>query len=349
MRVASDNQRGLHVLLGLATALLFFGSILLHELGHAYQASREGIRTEAITLWALGGMAFLERDDLNTGPEFRVAVAGPVVTGLLALLFGLLVEFGDPLGISPLVRGLFQSAGSTQKFLLAINLIPAFPLDGGRMFLALIWKASGNRTTAGRISSSIGKGFGGLLVAVGALGLLSPTLSSLLPAPLRIDSLVAILIGFFIYNANRSAAPPPHAEALNGGGGAADTGPRVLDFMVSDFVVAEPGMTITALLEGLERVQIRPIGLVLQDGAPVGMISKCSAEKVPHGERGTKLVSDVMTRKEDIRVLQATDTLSKAGEALKAGPDTAVVLHNGVVVGLLSVSDLARSQGPRAG
>jgi len=336
-------HKGTIALVGLAMAVLFVGSILLHELGHAYQASREGMRTEAITLWALGGMAFIERDELKPGPEFRVAVAGPVVTGLLALLFGLLGASGDRLGLSPLVRRVLYNSGSTQQILLVFNLIPAFPLDGGRMLMAAIWKVTGNLTTASRVSSAIGKGFGVVLMAIGVVGLLSRQLADLLPAALRVDSFFAILIGFFFYNSNRGAPLAFQLSAAEGTGAPPRAGPRVADYMVKDFVVAAPDMTVAHLLEALSKVQIRPIALVLQDGAPVGMISRYAAEKVAEQEREARLVSGVMTKKDEIRVLQASDTLAQARRALESGPETAVVLQNDVVVGLLSVSDVARA------
>src|SRR6185503_12895699 len=164
--------------LAVVSALLFFLSILLHELGHAWVALRNGIPILGIDLWMFGGVAKLGKDADSPGVEFRVAVAGPVVTVLIAAVcFGLASAISgtsDAINSSQFDQ---STTGATTAvlgyltiinvFLLAFNLIPAFPLDGGRIARAIAWKITGDRHRATRFAARIGIAFGWLLMAGG--------------------------------------------------------------------------------------------------------------------------------------------------------------------------------------
>ena len=164
--------------LAVASALLFFFSVLLHELGHAVVAKRNGIGIAGIDLWLLGGVAKMERDTDSPGLEFRVAAAGPLVTLLIALAcFGAGVLIGgtsetlnaatfDPDNDSEVLAVLGYLA-FINLALLVFNLIPAFPLDGGRLARAAAWKVTGDRRRATRIAARLGRGFSYLMVAGG--------------------------------------------------------------------------------------------------------------------------------------------------------------------------------------
>ena len=165
-------------LVAVAASLLFFASIVLHELGHALAARREGITTTAIDLWFFGGIAKLSRDTDSPGAEFKIAGAGPAVTALIcAICIGLvaalaegsvldLILLSDGVTVSPAVALLGFLAG-WNLLLLVFNLIPAFPLDGGRLLRAAVWAATGERHRATRLAGRIGEYFGYLLVALG--------------------------------------------------------------------------------------------------------------------------------------------------------------------------------------
>lgn len=330
----------------LLLAAAFLTTILLHELGHVFQARREGMEVQGVTLWALGGVAHLSGGTPSAGRDFRVAAAGPAVTALLAAAFHAVSLLG-PAGGGSTGGGRAVAAidllGRTQIWLLVFNLIPAYPLDGGRMFLALLWRLRDNLTSASRTAAAVGKGFGGMLMAVGALGLLSPRLLSALPSAFRINSVAGVLVGYFIFSANRSAVELLQAGSSGAAGQTERRGLVVADFMNRDFVIAEPQMTVENLLRALSHLSVRPIALVIDDGRPLGMVSKQAAEKVPLGERESKRLVEVMVARGDIRTVNATDPLAAARRALEDGPETAVVLHNDVVVGLVSVSDVAHA------
>jgi len=171
-------------LLALASAIAFFASILLHELGHAIVALRNGIGITDITLWLFGGVARMSRDTDSPGTEFRIAAAGPAVTLLIIVALGglgLAIGGADELwnaltlGDSSELTAAMSVIGwlaSINVILLVFNLIPAFPLDGGRIARAIAWKLSGDRNRATRFAATVGQGFSYLFIALGLLLLL---------------------------------------------------------------------------------------------------------------------------------------------------------------------------------
>ena len=161
-------------------AVLFFGSIVLHELGHAVAARRSGIDVAGIDLFFFGGVMKMSRDTDTAGREFFVAVAGPLVTLAIVIVgtaVGIAVAGGqdafldaallDSTTVPPLAVQLVSFLVTMNAILLVFNLVPAFPLDGGRIARAAIWKLTGDRARATRISGYIGQGFAALLVGYG--------------------------------------------------------------------------------------------------------------------------------------------------------------------------------------
>src|SRR5215217_2360025 len=162
-------------------SVLFFGSILLHELGHALAARREGIVVDGIDLFLFGGVMRMSRDTDSPGAEFRVAVAGPLVTlAIMALASGAAIvlagvdSFWDAASLSSSADAspaevVVSLLVSMNLVLLLFNLVPAFPLDGGRIARAAAWKLTGDRHRATRFAARIGIAFGWLLVGLGLL------------------------------------------------------------------------------------------------------------------------------------------------------------------------------------
>lgn len=148
--------------LGLLTSILFFGSVLAHELGHSFVALRNNIPVKSISLFFLGGVAEIEREPDEPGQEFRIAIAGPMVSLVLALAFNSLA--GALTGL-PFLAAAAEYLGRVNLLLGLFNLIPGFPMDGGRILRAVIWKLSGDNYRATRAAS-----FTGQLVAIGFIG-----------------------------------------------------------------------------------------------------------------------------------------------------------------------------------
>lgn len=171
----SDTQAYVVAVIG---AALFFSSLVLHELGHAVVARRNGIGIEGIDLWFFGGLAKLSRDSRTPGEEFRIAAAGPAVTLLVCAVCAGLglglsqagefvdnVEF-DTATTSPALA-LASWLFTVNAFLFAFNMVPAFPLDGGRIARAAAWRLTGDKNRGTRFSARLGQGFSFLLIGVG--------------------------------------------------------------------------------------------------------------------------------------------------------------------------------------
>ena len=165
--------------IAVAAAALFFVSIVLHELGHARVAQRNGIAINGIDLWFFGGVAKLDRDTQSPGEEFRISAAGPAVTALIVVAATALAvalsstqevldsaRFSDA-DVSPTIA-LLSWLATINLFLLVFNLVPAFPLDGGRIARAIAWRVTGDKHRGTRIAGRMGQAFSYLLIGAGA-------------------------------------------------------------------------------------------------------------------------------------------------------------------------------------
>jgi Zn-dependent protease len=199
--------------------LLFFFSLILHELGHALVARRLGIGISGIDLWFFGGVARMTRDTDSPGTEFKVAAAGPAVTLVIVVVcvtLGALISqgaaldamrFADDTHVSP-VLALLAFLATINAFLFVFNLVPAFPLDGGRLARAVIWRFTGNRNSATRIAGGIGVAFAYLIIGFGIF---------LAARGGLVDGLWLVVLGWFIAQSARSAvASTAFTERLDG-------------------------------------------------------------------------------------------------------------------------------------
>ena len=184
---------GVHLLMGLVTSLLFFGSVLAHELGHANLALRDRIPVKGITLFLFGGVAQITQEPRSPGSEFRIAIAGPLTSLGLAGLFGLLYFFDQAV---PMLAAPSQYLMRINLMLALFNLVPGFPLDGGRVLRALIWKWTGSLQKATRVAS-----MGGQLTAFAFIGLGILTIVN----GQFFNGLWLVFIGWFLQNAASSA------------------------------------------------------------------------------------------------------------------------------------------------
>ena len=169
--------------------VLFFASVVAHEIGHSVVAQREGIQVRAITLWLLGGVAEIEREAESPGAEFRIAAAGPAVSLALALTFsGIGMAVGAAFGTSVLSTMIIW-LGLINGFLAVFNLLPAAPLDGGRILAAFLWWRNGNPHRARARAAFVGQGFGIAVSALGAFSLFNG------------GSVILLILGWFLVSA----------------------------------------------------------------------------------------------------------------------------------------------------
>lgn len=191
-----------YALWGFLAAGLLSGSILAHELGHATTAQNRGIGIEGITLWLLGGVAQMKAEANTPRDAFAIAAAGPAVSVGLAILTGVLAVGGGLIGGSPLVIATLGYLALVNAGLALFNLIPALPLDGGRILQSWKWHKGGDREVATVDAAKIGRLFGFALVGLGLLQLFGGLG----------NGLWTIMLGFFV--ASRARAERRHAERI---------------------------------------------------------------------------------------------------------------------------------------
>jgi len=286
---APDNAIGPYAL-AVASAVAFFGSILLHELGHAFVALRRGIGISDITLWMFGGVARMTRDSDSPGTEFKIAIAGPVVTALIAIAciaVGILGAGSHDFWEAMRVRDQAHTSGilalvawlaSINLLILAFNLIPAFPLDGGRVARAIAWKVTGDRNRATRGAARVGQGFSYLFIALGILLFIRGDL---------INGVWLGLIGFILLQSARGAVMQTEFTSRI-------EGIRVADVMDDDPVaIPEDASVERALDEFFLRYRWPWFPVVDPAQRFLGLIERGAADAVPEVSRTSSTVRDV--------------------------------------------------------
>jgi Zn-dependent protease len=328
-----------------AAALLFFFSLILHELGHALVAKRNGIEIAGIDLWFFGGVARMSRDTDSPGVEFRVSAAGPAVTLLIvALCFGIGALMVGPTDFLDAARLQSDAASSPAVLLVSFlasinalvfvfNLIPAFPLDGGRIARAIAWKITGDRSKATKISAGLGQVFAWLLMAVGVLWLV--TLGSL-------TGLYWLVLGFFLLTAARGAVVQTNFQD------------RIADVTVADIMDREP-VTIPADLPAerafdgyFRRYQgWEWFPVVDAAGRFVGIVHRPALEHVVHlgGSQAERPVRDLMVADDGRGSVGADAPLEQllSSEPLRTVGALFAVDAEGVLRGVVTLDQVRRA------
>ena len=330
--------------LAVLSALLFFLSILLHELGHAWVAIRNGIPILGIDLWMFGGVATLGRESTSPGVEFRIAVAGPLVTlaiaGLCFALGSAISSSSDVLHSSQFESNVNGSATavlgyltSINVLLLAFNLIPAFPLDGGRIARAIAWKVTGDRNRATRFAAMLGRLGGYGMIAFGAYLFLA--------RDSQVSGLWLAFIGFFLASAARSAEQ------------SAEFSGRIEHIRVADVMDEEPvAIREDAPVAEAEREYFLRYGwpwfpVVDSSGRLVGVVSREAVDSVGSQDRETRTVGTVMARddgssglrvslEEPLETLLSQEGLARLGAIM-------AVDGEGVLRGIVTVDAVRRA------
>lgn len=326
--VFPDTNPGLsdatYAAMGAAGALLLFASLALHELGHALQARREDVPIEGITLWLLGGVARFRGRFPSAGAELRIAIAGPLVSLVLGVaLLGLSLALPLPAALD----GVLHYLGVMNLVLLAFNMIPALPLDGGRVLRAVLWARNGDFGTATRSAVAISTVFGRVLVGGGiVLVLLTGALGGLWFA----------LIGWFLLN----AAAGEGMMALD----SAHAGPFVADLMVRAPVGVPAGTSVERFLDEVVVPHRHVVYPVLAAGGIVGLVSFRDALHVRREERETRRVEELMVPLGRVLVLDGERPLvDVVGELMAAPLRRGLVTVDGEPTGLLSPTDALRA------
>ncbi|HEY8515478.1 MAG TPA: site-2 protease family protein [Candidatus Binatia bacterium] len=310
-----------YFVVGLIATLLFFASVLIHELSHAFVANALGNRVDTITLFVFGGMAHLTEESRSPANEMKIAGVGPLTSMALAALFWLGARLLDALGAEPMWVGVFGYLGTINLALAVFNLLPGFPLDGGRLLRAFFWYRSGDLRQATARAASWGSGIAIGLMVLGALEIFKGAL---------IGGFWLILIGLFLRGAAEAGYHGLVTEQM-----LAHT--RVRDVMVKDPVKIPPDLTIA---QAIEDYFLRygfggfPVG---DDGDVQGILSLRQVRACPAEERARVRVAELMRRATPEVVVSPDESVVGAMRRMAAADSgRLLVLEHGRLAGLIT-------------
>jgi Zn-dependent protease len=307
-------------------AALFFASVLAHELSHALVARRFGVTVRDITLFVFGGAATLEGDARTPRQEALIAVAGPLCSLLLGGAFYLLGVAVGQEQVAAVVGWLAFINVTLGLF----NMIPGFPMDGGRLLRALLWKVRGDQLAATRNAATVGRGFGYLLIGVGAYIAFEGEVFS---------GIWLALIGWFISSAAESSVAQVSMQRLL-------RGVKVRDVMEAEPPSVTPNESVADLVnERLMRGANRSFLVRHDDGGLAGIVTLTDIRRIAPEDWATARVTDIMTRFPELVKVAPDDELDSALDVLqeKEVNQLPVVGDDGrTVLGLLTRAGILR-------
>lgn len=312
---------------GIIASLVFFTSVLIHELSHSLVGKANGIPVKSITLFIFGGIAHMTREASHHSAELKMAAAGPLSSLVLAGLFFLLHlatrNIIEPVGAAAFWLALINAA------LAIFNLIPGFPLDGGRVFRSLIWRFSGNYQLATKIATRVGRGVGYLFIAGGI------ALVFLLPGQ-WFSGIWLAFIGWFLQNtASASYRQSQWQRTLQG--------TTVAELMTPNCPVITPDTTINRLVEEYIFASGHHCFLVISEGELTGILTLGNIKSVARPDWETTQVKDIMTPAGKLVVVSPEqDGLSVLEQMQENNLNQLPVVREGKVIGLITRDNLIR-------
>jgi Zn-dependent protease/CBS domain-containing protein len=310
-------------LLGVVSALLLFGSVLVHELGHSLVATARGLRVDNITLFIFGGISSIAGEATSARDEFLIAVVGPLTSLVLAGVFWVI---GQIVSSTSAVGAVAGYLAFTNLLLGGFNIVPAFPLDGGRVLRSIIWGVTGDMPRATRISSYVGQAFAFVLIGWGVVRAFSG------------DVFGGLWIGFIGWFLNSGAEGSRQQVAVQSQLAGVlvtrvmDPSPETLSSRVSvrDFVMEH------ALRRGQRALP------VVEDGRLLGIVSVTDAKHLNQDAWAITPVRDVMTRV-PLKTLTPEDDLAAALQLMvESGVHQLPIVRNDALLGMLSRGDVMR-------
>ena len=311
------------------TAVLFFVTLLLHELAHCIVAKLHGLRVQAITLFALGGVSQIESEATDAKAEFWIAIVGPLTSIILGYIFVWLARAfawrgGEP--ASPIIA-LLLWLGYINIALAFFNMIPGFPLDGGRVLRAIAWWITGSAEKATRIASQIGQGVAILLILLGLYRFFVGA---------NIDGLWLIFIGWFLLDAARSSY-------LQVGMIVGLRDRRVSDIMESDCASVEGCLTLADLFDQYLLHSASRCFVVVQDGRVAGLVTPGELKRVPRENWPQTSVQSIMRPLRQVPVVSPEMPALQALEVMgHTNTNQSAVVSDGKLQGIFSRGQIVR-------
>ena len=327
--VAPDWSSPLYWAMGIVTSLLFFASILAHELAHSLVGRANNIPIKSITLFIFGGVAQMTREARSAGAELKMAAAGPVCSLVIAGLFYVVWSFTQDL-VTP-VADMFFWLFIINVALAVFNLIPGFPLDGGRVFRSILWKVTGNYKRSTRIATRVGQGTGYLFILGGIL------IIFLQPFGLSwFNGLWLAFIGWFLGNAaSASYRQVQWRGALRGF--------TASQAMTSDCPVVPLSITVSQLVQGYILSSGRDCFLVADEDEVRGVLTLHNIKSVSQSSWGVTQVKEIMTPIDRLKTAYpGQDALSILEQMDESSINQMAVVSEGRIIGLITHDNLIR-------
>jgi Zn-dependent protease/CBS domain-containing protein len=336
-----------------AAALLFFVSVLLHELSHAVVANTQNIPVRRITLFVFGGMAHMEKEPPSAKAEFLMAIVGPITSlaiGFVSTMIGLALagdvfqRYDDPAqavqAIGPAAT-LFLWLGPINILLGLFNMVPGFPLDGGRVLRSVLWWATGSLDRATRWAAGAGRGFAWLLIGTGIFmlfGGIVPALGGGL-----IQGLWLVIIGWFL---NVAAQASYQQQILSSG----LSGVTAADLMLTRFEVVSPETRMSELVRDYVLGSDQRAFPVLRGGSLEGLVSLTDIREVPEPAWSDTRVGEAMTPTDRLVVLEPEDSAVDVLQTLSTrGINQIPIVEGDRLVGMVRREDIVRWLSFRSG
>jgi Zn-dependent protease/CBS domain-containing protein len=311
--------------MGVAGALGLFVSILVHELSHAIMARRYGVQIKGITLFIFGGVAEMEGEPPHARAEFMIAIVGPITSFLIAFVFyGAYRAVHAATWPVPAI-GVVGYLSLINALLAVFNLVPGFPLDGGRILRSILWGWKQNLRWATRVASRVGSGFGMVLILLGVLQVLRGHF---------VGGMWWFLIGMFLRGAaNMSYQQVLMRQALEG--------EPVRRFMKPDPVTVPPGISVEQLVEDYIYKHHYKLFPVVKGGALVGSVSLGQVKEVPRAEWAQRAVGDLARPCSRDNTIGPNDDATKALALMsRTGASRLMVVDGDRLVGIIALKDL---------
>lgn len=305
------------------TAFISFASVLAHELAHSLVSKARGVPVHSITLFIFGGVARISDEPKSPGSEFWMALAGPATSVAIGIIFGALY-LATGRGHTPLAA-LAASLSYINLFVAGFNLIPGFPLDGGRIFRSIVWRITGNLRKATRIASGVGKVVAYLFILWGFGTALSGN---------WFGGIWIAFIGWFLQNAAASSYRQlAIRETLQG--------VKVGEVMIRDCPALPKDLTIKDLVDRYILPTNRRCFPVVDDGKILGIISLHDVKEIPRSEWGTTSVTEAMTTLDGLKTARPDDDLYVVMRQMtEEGVNQLPVLEDGQLLGMIARDNL---------
>ncbi len=313
--------------MAIATTIGFLFSIVFHEMSHSLVARHYGMPIRGITLFLFGGVAEMEQEPPSAKSEFLMAAAGPAASFVLSAAFFTLLALAEAWKLPAALKGTLWYLGFINAVLALFNLIPAFPLDGGRMLRAALWYWRKNLIWATRIATRAGEFFGILLIVLGVIGVINGNF---------IGGMWRFLIGMFL----RGAASTSYRALI---ARTALEGVPVSRLMTREPVAVPPDVSIATFIEDFVYRHHHRCFPVASNGILIGSVGTEQAAKIDRADWTTTRVEQIMVRHtpEDV-VAPETDALAALAQMRHSGKSRLWVVEHGRLVGILSLRDVAQ-------